>query len=62
MFTQVSVVQELAGARKLLSEAITRVELRGQGEETKLPNKEDVGRTVRTVKQMMQVVERKLGI
>ena len=59
---QVSVVQELAGARKLLSEAISRVKQRGQGEETKLANKEDVGRTVGTVKRMMQVVERKLGI
>ena len=62
MFTQVTVVQELVGARKLLSEAITRVEQRGQGEETKSPNKEDVSRTVRTVKQMMKVVEQKLGI
>ena len=59
---QVSVVQELAGARKLLSEAISRVKQRGQGEETKLANKEDVGRTVGTVKRMMQVVERKLGV
>lgn len=59
---EVSVVQELAGARKLLSEAISRVEQRGKGEETKLANKEDVGTTVRNVKQMMQVVERKLGI
>ena len=58
--TQVSVVQELDGARRLLSKALSRVEQRGQGEETKMTNKEDIAKVAKTVKQMMEAVERKL--
>ena len=58
--TQVSVVQELDGARRLLSKALSRVEQRGQGEETKMTNKENIAKVAKTVKQMMEAVERKL--
>ena len=52
-------MEELVGARRVLSKAISREEQRGKGEEV---NKEEIARVARTVRQMMEGVERKLGI
>ena len=54
LFTQVSVVQELFGAMRLLSEAISRV----QGEET---DREEIVKVAKRVKMMMEDVEQKLN-
>ena len=53
-------MQELDGARRMLSKALSRVKQRGQGEETKMTNNEDIAKVAKTVKQMMEAVERKL--